>query len=198
MLAGSEGKKYLSSHSNINLVYWFSIFFRVSVQIRQGQFNYRPRTRTEYYQSWQYECKIAVDRYQRWKAGRDAVSLQTLSCKGMETWVQSLGWEDPLEKGKATHSSILAWRIPWTVQFMGLQRVGHDSRTFTSHKQPSRSSSSSLRFPNTPRTRGRLPAQRCQPQPASTPFSEAWIPVPTPPPLLFLSPALLLGAAPCS
>ena len=32
-----------------------------------------------------------------------------------ETWVQSLGWEDPLEKGKATHSSTLAWRIPWTV-----------------------------------------------------------------------------------
>ena len=32
-----------------------------------------------------------------------------------ETWVQSLGWEDPLEKGKATHSRILAWRIPWTV-----------------------------------------------------------------------------------
>ena len=37
-----------------------------------------------------------------------------------ETWVRSLGWEDPLEKGKATHSSILAWRIPWT-QSMGLQ-----------------------------------------------------------------------------
>ena len=32
-----------------------------------------------------------------------------------ETWVLSLGWEDPLEKGKATHSSILAWKIPWTV-----------------------------------------------------------------------------------
>ena len=32
-----------------------------------------------------------------------------------ETWVRSLGWEDPLEKGKAIHSSILAWRIPWTV-----------------------------------------------------------------------------------
>ena len=32
-----------------------------------------------------------------------------------ETWVPSLGWEDPLEKGKATHSSILAWRTPWTV-----------------------------------------------------------------------------------
>ena len=32
-----------------------------------------------------------------------------------ETWIRSLGWEDPLEKGKVTHSSILAWRIPWTV-----------------------------------------------------------------------------------
>ena len=32
-----------------------------------------------------------------------------------ETWVRSLGWEDPLEKGKATHSSILAWRIPWAI-----------------------------------------------------------------------------------
>ena len=43
-----------------------------------------------------------------------------------ETWIQSLGWEDPLEKGKATHSSILAWRIPWTIKSMGSQRVGHD------------------------------------------------------------------------
>ena len=33
-----------------------------------------------------------------------------------EFWVQSLGWEDPLEKGKVTHSNILAWRIPWTIQ----------------------------------------------------------------------------------
>ena len=43
-----------------------------------------------------------------------------------ETWVRPLGWEDPLEKGKATHSSILAWRIPWTVYSMGSQRVGQD------------------------------------------------------------------------
>ena len=43
-----------------------------------------------------------------------------------ETPVRFLGWEDPLENGKATHSSILAWRIPWTVQSMGSQRVGHD------------------------------------------------------------------------
>jgi len=47
-----------------------------------------------------------------------------------ETWVRSLGWEDPLEEGMATHSNILAWRIPWTeevggLQSMGSQRVGH-------------------------------------------------------------------------
>ena len=41
-------------------------------------------------------------------------------------WVRSLGWEDPLEKEMATHSSILTWRIPWTVQSIGLQRVRHD------------------------------------------------------------------------
>ena len=49
-----------------------------------------------------------------------------------ETWFRFLGWEDPLEKGKATHSSILAWRIPWSVLSMGLQRVRHDWGTFTS------------------------------------------------------------------
>ena len=48
-----------------------------------------------------------------------------------ETWVQSLGWGDPLEKGMTTHSSILAWRIPWReepggLQSVGLHRVRHD------------------------------------------------------------------------
>ena len=48
-----------------------------------------------------------------------------------ETWVRSLGWEDPLEKEMATHSSILAWKISWTeepggLQSMGSQRVGQD------------------------------------------------------------------------
>ena len=51
-----------------------------------------------------------------------------------ETWVQSLGQEDSLEKGMATHTSILAWRIPWTeepggLQFIRLQRVGHNGMT---------------------------------------------------------------------
>ena len=62
-------------------------------------------------------------------------SLMTQLVKNLpamsETWVRSLGWEDPLEEGIATHSSILAWRIPWTeeaggLQSTGWQRVGHD------------------------------------------------------------------------
>ena len=48
-----------------------------------------------------------------------------------ETQVRSLGWEDPLARGMATHSSVFGWRIPWTeelgrLQFMGSLRVGHD------------------------------------------------------------------------
>ena len=51
-----------------------------------------------------------------------------------ETLIQCLGQDDPLEEGMATHSSLLAWRIPWTeepggLQSMGLQRVGHDLAT---------------------------------------------------------------------
>ena len=55
-----------------------------------------------------------------------------------ETWVSSLGWEDPLEKGKATHSSILAWRIPWTIYSMGSQESD------TTERLPSSSSISCL------------------------------------------------------
>ena len=53
-----------------------------------------------------------------------------------ETWIRSLGWEDPLEKGMSNHFSILAWRIPWTeepgvLQSMESQRVRHDEATDT-------------------------------------------------------------------
>ena len=59
-----------------------------------------------------------------------------------ETWVQSLGQEDPLEKGMATLSSILAWRIPWTEETgglpsMGLHRVGQDRRDLAAALNPS-------------------------------------------------------------
>ena len=64
--------------------------------------------------------------------GASLVSQQIKNPPAMqETWVQSLDWEDPLEKGMATQSSNLAWRIPWTaepsrLQYIGLQRVRHD------------------------------------------------------------------------
>ena len=54
----------------------------------------------------------------------------------LETWIQSLGWEDPLEKGMATHSNILVWRPPWTEEPGGLkstgsQTVGDNEVTYT-------------------------------------------------------------------
>ena len=54
-----------------------------------------------------------------------------------ETWVRSLHWEDPLEKGKASHSSILAWRFPWTVQSMGSQKsqISLNNFHFQTHSQ---------------------------------------------------------------
>ena len=68
--------------------------------------------------------------------GSDVKNLPAMQ----KTWVQSLGWEDLLEKGMATHSSILAWRILWTkepdgLQSIGSQRVRHDwvNNTFTFH-----------------------------------------------------------------
>ena len=69
---------------------------------------------------------------------KEQASLVTQTVKNLpavwETWVQSLSWEDPLEEGMATHSSILAWRIPWIeepgrLQSMGLQRVRQDWAT---------------------------------------------------------------------
>ena len=67
------------------------------------------------------------------RASPGAQTVKRLSAM-QETWVQSLGQEYPLEKEMATHSSILAWKIPWTeepgrLQSMGLQRVGHDWAT---------------------------------------------------------------------
>ena len=61
------------------------------------------------------------------KVAQTAKRLSTVR----ETWVRALGWEDPLEKEMAIHSSTVAWKIPWTeepgmLQSMGLQRVGHN------------------------------------------------------------------------
>ena len=67
---------------------------------------------------------------------------QTVKCLStmLETLVRSLGWEDPLEKEMAIHSTSIAWKIPWTeepgrLQPMGSQRVGHDRVTPRSHSR---------------------------------------------------------------
>ena len=49
----------------------------------------------------------------------------------LETWVRSLGWDDPLEKGMATHSSVLSWSIPWTEKPGGPQSMGHRESDMT-------------------------------------------------------------------
>ena len=63
-----------------------------------------------------------------WETVKDRASLVAQMVKNLpvvqETWIQSLGWKDPLEKGMATHSSILAWRIPWTEDPGRLQSMG--------------------------------------------------------------------------
>ena len=68
------------------------------------------------------------DGFPRWLSGK---RIRLPMQKTQEMWVRSLGWEDPLEKGMAALSSILAWKIPWTeepseLQSMGSQRVGRD------------------------------------------------------------------------
>ena len=65
------------------------------------------------------------------QASQVALVVKNMSAKDKELQVRSLGWEDPLEKGMVTHSTILAWRTPWTedpggLQSMGLQRFGYD------------------------------------------------------------------------
>ena len=80
-------------------------------------------------------CPLSESRSNLSQRSPDWVSLMAQTVKNLpamwETCIRFLGWEDPLEKGMATHSRILAWRIPWTeepggLQSMGSQRVGHD------------------------------------------------------------------------
>ena len=87
--------------------------------------------------------------------GRTSLEARTVKCLPTmwETRVQSLGREDPLEKGMATHSSILAWKIPWmeepgSIQFMGLQRVRHNWATSLFNFTPRQEYWSGVPFPS--------------------------------------------------
>ena len=107
-----------TEHSDINVFHHCRIFYRIALLYRVfGRLS-------ETYMGWG-GASLVAQRLKRLPAMQ-------------ETWVRSLGWEDPLEKEMATHSSILAWRIPWTeepggLQSTGSQRVGHDWATSLTH-----------------------------------------------------------------
>ena len=93
-----------------------------AVNILHGKVHRSPEARVS--------CKEPPAEYFECQANLTAQMVKNLPAM-WGTWVQSLGQEDPLEKGMATHFSTLAWRIPWTeeaggLQSMGSQRVGHD------------------------------------------------------------------------
>ena len=77
-----------------------------------------------------WELKTQFNNYDKFRVSLVAQMVNSLPAM-QETWVQSLGWEDPLENEMVTHSRILAWEISWTeepggLQSMGSQTVGHD------------------------------------------------------------------------
>ena len=81
--------------------------------------------------SFSQDVWYVASRYMRLAFASGSEDKKKKPASNAKDWVQSLAWEDPLEKRMATHSSILAWRIPWTEeaggpQSVGLQRVGHD------------------------------------------------------------------------
>ena len=124
-----SGLAFLSLHprnvGNLISVFWASLvaqLVRISLQCRRPKFDSWLRNPLE-------KEGIGCPLQYSW-ASLVAQTVKNLPAM-WETWVRSLGWEDPLEEGIATHSSILAWGIPWTeepdgLQSMGLQRVGHD------------------------------------------------------------------------
>ena len=98
----------------------------------------RPWGRTE-----SDTTEVTQQQQQQHTSPRPSLVAQTIQNlpEMQDTWVQSLGWEDLLKKEMATHSGVLAWRIPWIEESGGLQslrsgKVGHDRMTDTLHTSP--------------------------------------------------------------
>ena len=100
--AEPQGKPKNTGVGSLSLLQIF-----LTQESNQGLLNYRQIL----YQLSYQESPTWVSDNSGFAGGSDSKE----SAHNARTWVQSLGWEDPLEKGMATHSSILAWRIPWTV-----------------------------------------------------------------------------------
>ena len=82
---------------------------------------YSPWDHIEFYMTKQLTLFTQFHKLPRWLSGKESTCNAVDS---QETWLQSLGQEDPLEKEMATHSNILAWEIPWTKEPGGLQSMG--------------------------------------------------------------------------
>ena len=135
--------KWQSTHLGFwgnTVIYQMQVFRQFTDRHRQSQ---HPRKsshgKTQIYIYYLHistcDCYSFVSPLSSWRASLVAQTVKNLPAK-QKTWVRSPGMEDPLEKGMATHSSILAWRIPWTeepggLQFMGSQTAGHNWVTFT-------------------------------------------------------------------
>ena len=86
---------------------------------------YTPVPPTDH--SWNHLVKIKASMCLASQLAQTVKNLPAMQ----ETWLPSLGWEDPLEKGMATHSSILTWEIPWTEKPVGLQSMGSQNSDMT-------------------------------------------------------------------
>ena len=96
---------------------FYSLYTKISSQLERGLMSRREKT-----------TQVIQDTIGKWlrvrETGASLVAQLVKNPLAMQgTWVRSLGWEDPLEKGKATHSSILAWTIPWTVHGIAKSRT---------------------------------------------------------------------------
>ena len=116
-------------------IYKFYCFKNIATQFTNNDKTYKNhcclQCRRPQFDSWVWEIPWRRDRLPTPGSWASLVVQMVKNPHAMqETWVRFLGWEDPLEEGMAAHSSILAWRIPWTeepggLQSMGSQRVRH-------------------------------------------------------------------------
>ena len=121
-----------SSHLGISYVTVSSLWVGSVCCVLFCVFSTWPRWTQEAFSNWGYKPVNKHTWFVRslaaLRASLVAQVVKHLPAMG-ETWVWSLGWEDPLEQGMATHSSILAWRIPWTEEPGGLQFMGSQSQS---------------------------------------------------------------------
>ena len=147
-----EAAQASNSQSNVSSVF-FILYCTVSFITEKHPFimsskDYIKKTTvSELFHTQMHLClALSVTGLPRWWWGKESA----YQCRRYETQVWSLGQEDPLEEEMTTHSSILAWRIPWTeepcwLQFVGSQRIGHEWRDFACmHVTDNLDSSSSI------------------------------------------------------